>query len=87
MALPIYQVDAFAESVFKGNPAAVMPLERWLDDQLLSDIAMENNLPETAYLVKVGNGYELRWAPSPVKRWLPMGQRARCCTSTSSRRT
>ena len=61
MSLPIYQVDAFAEAAFKGNPAAIMPLQSWLDDSLLQAIAMENNLSETAYFVKVAEGYELRW--------------------------
>jgi PhzF family phenazine biosynthesis protein len=61
MAFPIYQVDAFADAVFKGNPAAVMPLDTWLDDSLLQAIAMENNLSETAYIVPVVDGYELRW--------------------------
>lgn len=61
MASPIYQVDAFADAVFRGNPAAVMPLEAWWDDSLLQAVAMENNLSETAYLVKVTDGYELRW--------------------------
>lgn len=67
MVLPIYQVDAFAEGIFKGNPAAVMPLERWLDDELLAAIAMENNLSETAYVVKVDNGFELRWFTPQVE--------------------
>ena len=67
MVLPIYQVDAFAEDIFKGNPAAVMPLERWLDDELLAAIAMENNLSETAYVVKVDNGFELRWFTPQVE--------------------
>ncbi|MEZ5573361.1 MAG: PhzF family phenazine biosynthesis protein [Halioglobus sp.] len=61
MVLPIYQVDAFTEEVFKGNPAAVMPLEAWRSDAQLQAIAMENNLSETAYIVKAGEGYELRW--------------------------
>ena len=61
MSLPIYQVDAFATSIFKGNPAAVMPLQQWLDDDLLQSIAMENNLAETAYIVEADQGYELRW--------------------------
>ena len=61
MKLPIYQVDAFASELFGGNPAAVMPLEGWLDDATLQAIAMENNLSETAYLVPRGNDYELRW--------------------------
>lgn len=59
--LPIYQVDAFASKVFAGNPAAVCPLESWLPDELLQAIAAENNLSETAYLVKVGSDYRLRW--------------------------
>jgi PhzF family phenazine biosynthesis protein len=67
MAFPIYQVDAFADVVFKGNPAAVMPLDNWLDDSLLQAIAMENNLPETAYIVPVAEGYALRWFTPQVE--------------------
>jgi predicted PhzF superfamily epimerase YddE/YHI9 len=67
MELPIYQVDAFADTVFKGNPAAIMPLEEWLDDATLQAIAMENNLSETAYLVTRGNAYELRWFTPAVE--------------------
>lgn len=51
MRLPIAQIDAFARHAFEGNPAAVMPLEDWLDDELLQKIAAENNLSETAFLV------------------------------------
>lgn len=61
MEIPIYQVDAFASDVFRGNPAAVMPLEAWLDDSLLQSIAMENNLSETAFFVPQDSGFELRW--------------------------
>lgn len=61
MVRPIYQVDAFASEIFRGNPAAVMPLDEWPDDALLQAIAAENNLSETAYLVKEGNAYRLRW--------------------------
>jgi PhzF family phenazine biosynthesis protein len=61
MKLTIYQVDAFAEKVFQGNPAAVIPLDDWLEDDLMQQIAMENNLSETAYFVKTDNGYHLRW--------------------------
>ncbi|MDX1922261.1 MAG: PhzF family phenazine biosynthesis protein [Alphaproteobacteria bacterium] len=57
----IYQVDAFANAVFKGNPAAVVPLTEWLPDETLLKIAQENNLSETAYFVAKGDGYELRW--------------------------
>lgn len=60
--LPIYQVDAFAESVFKGNPAAVVPLEKeWLSDELMQNIAAENNLAETAYIIKRKDYYDIRW--------------------------
>jgi len=63
MEIPLYQVDAFAEAVFAGNPAAVCPLESWLDDAVMQRIAAENNLSETAFLVPRGDGdgYELRW--------------------------
>jgi PhzF family phenazine biosynthesis protein len=56
-----YQIDAFAQKVFQGNPAAVCPLEGWLDDALLQAIAAENNLSETAFFVAAGNKFELRW--------------------------
>jgi len=61
MLLNIYQVDAFADKVFRGNPAAVIPLEDWIDEQLMQQIAMENNLSETAYVVKTDDGYHIRW--------------------------
>lgn len=61
MNLKIYQVDAFASKVFGGNPAAVVPLTSWPEDQLLQQIAKENNLSETAYYVKEGNRFTLRW--------------------------
>ncbi len=67
MPFPIYQVDAFADAVFTGNPAAVMPLDNWLDDSLLQAIAMENNLPETAYIVEATDGYQLRWFTPQVE--------------------
>jgi PhzF family phenazine biosynthesis protein len=56
-----YQVDAFATRVFEGNPAAVCPLENWLDDDLLQAIAEENNLSETAFFVPTVKGFMLRW--------------------------
>ena len=61
MEIPIYQVDAFTDSVFSGNPAAVCPLNYWLPDELLQSIALENNLSETAYFVREGAAYHLRW--------------------------
>ena len=61
MQLPIYQADAFTSELFKGNPAAYIPLTRWLDDALMQQIAAENNLAETAFTVPAGHGFELRW--------------------------
>lgn len=61
MKLRLFQVDAFASEVFEGNPAAVCPLDRWLDDALLQAIAAENNLSETAFVVAADDGYALRW--------------------------
>ncbi|MFO8235568.1 MAG: PhzF family phenazine biosynthesis protein [Bacteroidales bacterium] len=61
MKLPIYQIDAFTDSVFQGNPAAVVILDSWVKDDTLQNIAAENNLSETAFLVKVDNDYEIRW--------------------------
>ncbi|MGQ9369651.1 PhzF family phenazine biosynthesis protein [Azospirillum sp. ST 5-10] len=67
MRLPIYQVDAFADRVFAGNPAAVVPLEGWLPDERLAAIAGENNLSETAFFVPAGDAYELRWFTPAVE--------------------
>ena len=61
MQLPIYQIDAFTSEVFGGNPAAVCPLENWLEDNILQKIAAENNLSETAFFVDRGGFYQLRW--------------------------
>lgn len=57
----IYQVDAFADQIFEGNPAAVCPLEEWLSDEMMQQIAIENNLSETAFFVAQKNGFGLRW--------------------------
>ncbi|RUM45224.1 MAG: isomerase [Hydrogenimonas sp.] len=61
MKLKIYQIDAFAQNIFEGNPAAVIPLEEWLEDDLMQNIAMENNLSETAFFVKESDTYHIRW--------------------------
>jgi PhzF family phenazine biosynthesis protein len=61
MKLPLFQVDAFASRVFAGNPAAVVPLVRWLDDATLQQIATENNLSETAFFVGGSGDYQIRW--------------------------
>ncbi|MBV8535066.1 MAG: PhzF family phenazine biosynthesis protein [Alphaproteobacteria bacterium] len=67
MRLPIYQIDAFASAVFKGNPAAVVPLEQWLPDATLQAIALENNLSETAYFAPEGDAWRLRWFTPAVE--------------------
>lgn len=61
MKLKIYQVDAFAEGVFTGNPAAVIPFNVWLPDNIMQKIALENNLSETAFFVPAENGFHIRW--------------------------
>lgn len=61
MKLPIYIVDAFAKKLFSGNPAAICPLDSWLAEETMQNIAMENNLSETAFIVKTGNQFEIRW--------------------------
>lgn len=67
MRLPIYQIDAFAERVFAGNPAAVVPLESWLPDATMQAIAAENNVSETAFFVREGEGWRLRWFTPAVE--------------------
>jgi PhzF family phenazine biosynthesis protein len=64
MKLPIYQIDAFTDEVFKGNYAAVVPLEQWLPDALMQDIAAENNLSETAFFVR-----SRRSISAATRRW------------------
>ena len=61
MTLTQYQIDAFTEQVFEGNPAAVIPLEEWLSDELMQNIAGENNLAETAFFIPKDNDYHIRW--------------------------
>ncbi|MDH7464335.1 PhzF family phenazine biosynthesis protein [Chitinophagaceae bacterium 26-R-25] len=61
MSLPIYVVDAFADKLFQGNPAAVCPLQEWLPDDVMQKLAFENNLSETAFFVKEEEHYHVRW--------------------------
>ncbi|MBA2378329.1 MAG: PhzF family phenazine biosynthesis protein [Blastocatellia bacterium] len=67
MKLEIFQVDAFASRVFAGNPAAVVPLEEWLPDDVMVNIAAENNLAETAFFVPVAGRYQIRWFTPKVE--------------------
>jgi PhzF family phenazine biosynthesis protein len=62
--MKVYQVDAFTDKLFGGNPAAVIPLRKWLSEKLMQQLAMENNLSETAFFVpskKKGTDYDIRW--------------------------
>ena len=61
MKIPIYQVDAFTSKIFGGNPAAVCPLKQWISEDIMQNIAQENNLSETAFFVKKDNNFEIRW--------------------------
>jgi PhzF family phenazine biosynthesis protein len=67
MKISIFQVDAFSDQLFKGNPAAVCPLTEWLPDELMQNIAQENNLAETAFIVPANEGYEIRWFTPTVE--------------------
>lgn len=67
MDIPFYQIDAFADRVFAGNPAGVCVLDQWLEDTMLQSIAAENNLSETAFLVSAGSYYDLRWFTPKVE--------------------
>jgi PhzF family phenazine biosynthesis protein len=71
MELTLWQVDAFAEKPFEGNPAAVVPLAEWIADDLMQSIAAENNLSETAFFVpdkaKGSGHYRLRWSRPPSR--------------------
>ncbi|HZY81111.1 MAG TPA: PhzF family phenazine biosynthesis protein [Cyclobacteriaceae bacterium] len=65
--MKIFQVDAFAENVFSGNPAAIVPLDQFPDDSVMQNIAMENNLAETAFIVRQGDGFHIRWFTPTVE--------------------
>lgn len=65
--LPIYQVDAFTNNIFEGNPAAICPLLEWLPEDLMQKIAMENNLAETAFIVPYEDAYQIRWFTPSVE--------------------
>ena len=67
MKLTIYQIDAFTDTLFSGNPAAICILENWLDAHIMQQIAMENNLAETAFVVKDKERYEIRWFTPEVE--------------------
>lgn len=67
MKNPIYQVDAFTDKPFGGNPAGVCPLEKWLSDELMQKIALENNQAETAFFIREGVNFHIRWFTPAVE--------------------
>ena len=67
MKFSIYQVDAFTNKLFGGNPAAVCPLEEWLPDEVMQKLGAENNLAETTFIVKEGDHYRIRWFTPTVE--------------------
>lgn len=67
MQYKLFQIDAFTDQLFHGNPAAVVPLERWMTYEKLQNIALENNLSETAYFVKEEDKYHIRWFTPAVE--------------------
>ena len=67
MKIPYYQIDAFTNAVFSGNPAGVCPLDEWLDDAIMLNIAAENNLSETAYIVENNGSSRIRWFTPEIK--------------------
>lgn len=67
MKQKIYQIDAFADRVFSGNPAAICIMDQWINDGLMQQIAMENNLAETAFVVKNDKRYDIRWFTPEVE--------------------
>lgn len=67
MEIRLYQIDAFADRLFSGNPAAVCPLEAWLPDEVMQKIAAENNLSETAFYVRTDGGFHIRWFTPAVE--------------------
>jgi PhzF family phenazine biosynthesis protein len=67
MTLKIYQLDAFTDKIFSGNPAAVCPLDKWLPEDIMQKIAMENNLAETAFFVRNNGQFEIRWFTPAVE--------------------
>ena len=67
MKLSIYQVDAFTNKVFGGNPACVIPLSKWIEDDVLIKIAQENAVPETAFFIELENEFHLRWFTTEIE--------------------
>jgi PhzF family phenazine biosynthesis protein len=69
MKLTLYQIDAFTDKIFGGNPACVVPLKHWLADEILLKIAKENAVAETAFFIDQGDKIRLRWFTRTLK-WI-----------------
>ena len=67
MKLDLYQIDAFTDTLFSGNPAAVCPLSEFLPDTMMQSIAAENNLSETAFFIQEDDAYHIRWFTPKMK--------------------
>jgi PhzF family phenazine biosynthesis protein len=67
MNISFYQVDAFTDRLFGGNPAGVCPVDQWLPDETMQKIAMENNVSETAFFIRKGDGFHIRWFTPKVE--------------------
>lgn len=67
MRIKLYQIDTFTDKVFQGNPAAICVLDKWIDEEKMQMISAENNLAETAFVVKKGNDFEIRWFTPSVE--------------------
>jgi PhzF family phenazine biosynthesis protein len=67
MPIPVYQVDAFTDKIYTGNPAAICPLPKWIPEEQMQQIAFENNLAETAFVVPEGNDFHIRWFTPTVE--------------------
>ena len=82
MKLTLYQVDAFANKIFSGNPAAVIPLENWIDDKLMQKLALENNLSETVFFVPVSSPMSGSWEEAEIRWFTPEAEINLCGHAT-----
>lgn len=89
MQLDFHQVDAFSKHAFRGNPAMVYRLDAWLGDELMQQIAAEHNLAETAFMVKEGSHWHIRWFTPAAEvpcAGMPRWRRRRCCSRCTASR-
>src|SRR5437762_13849985 len=82
MKLTLYQVDAFTNRLFGGNPAAVIPLEKWIDDSLMQNLALENNLSETVFFVPSSPSSGAGWGEVAIRWFTPLSEINLCGHAT-----